>query len=329
MFSTSASILCDQVDNEIWLKSITPGEGRFQHSHRSKLAGVAASLVGIEYLCSYYNLASSKATIGLDGLKAINNILVDIPAVQQADYDLIIFIQTKIKLLPISVKFLWIKGHQDDLIPFHQLDFPVQLNVRADQMAKSFLYQHIQTQVPDPLTSFSTKQWNIIKDGKKMCNLDQNRLYMDITRDKLISYWGRQCNMDTNVISDVDWEGFGAAFQSCTFACQRCVMKINSGHAPVGKMMLMWKKQDHARCPLCNEAPGDIHHMLTCCSPHACDSWETALSFFQDQLADLHTHPDLSDALVVGLHNWHRSPARQPAEPSPYYSWRVQRSFRY
>lgn len=111
MFGTSASILCDNLGNEIWMKSVTPGDGRFQHSHRSKLAGVAASLVAIEGLCSYYKIASGKATIGLDRLQAINNILVDVPNVKQADYDLVMFIRTKLDTLPLVIEFLWIKGY--------------------------------------------------------------------------------------------------------------------------------------------------------------------------------------------------------------------------
>lgn len=209
------------------------------------------------------------------------------------------------------------------MIPFHQLDFPVQLNVRADRMAKSFLYQHMQSRIPDPSLCFSTERWAIIKDGIKLCNLDQDVLYSDITKADLISYWGHRCLMTEEVIPDVDWDSFGAAFQSCTFARQRRVMKLNSGHAPVGKMMQLWKKQDHTRCPLCDAPSEDVHYMLICCFAQATESWETALAFFENQLHDLQTDPKITEALITGLHSWRQFPERHTINPQPTHAWRV------
>ena len=55
-FGTSASVICNRQEKEIWARSITPGPAAAQNPHRSELAGVVCSLTIIAaiILCHYF-----------------------------------------------------------------------------------------------------------------------------------------------------------------------------------------------------------------------------------------------------------------------------------
>ena len=93
-------------------------------------------------------------------------------------------------------------------------------------------------------------------------------------------------------------EQFWQGLQQTWLAKQRRVIKLGLGHAPVSKMMLLWKKQEHSRCPLCDHDNEDVSHMLVCRHPSACTAWKQALIGFDKQLTDLCTEPEMHKAIM-------------------------------
>lgn len=51
--------------------------------------------------------------------------------------------------------------------------------------------------------------------------------------------------------------------------------------------MKRWKKQDHARCPLCDHPDEDVHHMLTCPCTEAQSAWEIELDILSIHLSEI------------------------------------------
>lgn len=307
-FGTSASILCDGKGNECQIRSITAGAPKYQHSQRSELAGITASLAVIEAICGFYDITQGKVIVGLDGQQAINNVQRKRARIKYSDYDLIIFIKDQMKQLPVDVHFYWIKGHQDDLLAWHHLDFYAQMNVKADRLAKSFLISNMQSHVPNSLSPFSTDQWYLIQQDIKYANVSSEQIYEDVVADNILQYWVKRGKVPLEVSDDIDWENYGVAFLKCSFAQRRRIIKLTSGHAPVGRMMRRWKKQDHARCPLCDYPEEDVHHMLTCSCDEACSAWNIALDVLDIQLSQIHTAPTIAQAILMGLRRWRISP---------------------
>jgi surfactin synthase thioesterase subunit len=56
----------------------------------------------------------------------------------RADFDMLTDIRAKIKRLPITVRWRWIKGHQDDAVSYDDLDDWAKANVLVDNVAKAY-----------------------------------------------------------------------------------------------------------------------------------------------------------------------------------------------
>jgi len=54
------------------------------------------------------------------------------------DVDLIRAIRHIKKLIPITIKFIKVDGHLDEIERYKDLDRPSQLNIMCDRMAKNF-----------------------------------------------------------------------------------------------------------------------------------------------------------------------------------------------
>jgi hypothetical protein len=126
------------------------------------------------------------------------------------------------------------------------------------------------------------------------------------------SYWQRRGNMSASNISTIDWELIGKAFTNLTTAKKCRVTKHASGHFGCGKMMQIWKVQDHAECPRCPKQDEDPPHILNCPSLSATLHWEKALTVLEVWMTAHHTMPELMTALLRCLHEWkHPNPSRR------------------
>ena len=141
---------------------MVPGPIDAQSAYRSELAGISGSLLILQALCNKYNLSTGTITIGLDGKSALETVSGTQPLKpQQPDFDLLCDIRTKLTRLPITVKWVWIKGHQDDHTSFEQLSPTVQDNVIANNIAKAYVQILIQQQPPHTNPRFPDEAWSL------------------------------------------------------------------------------------------------------------------------------------------------------------------------
>lgn len=133
---------------------------------------------------------------------------------------MILQIKDLINQVPIYIEFEWVKGHQDDQIPFHQLLYQAQLNVIADGKAIDFLKKNILTFRPDPALAFPGKKWSVSQYGEKFSSVDPQILYEWVTSDELKTFWGKKGDIDPSLLSEIDWANFGKFFNTCKFAQQ-------------------------------------------------------------------------------------------------------------
>ena len=113
--------------------NVVPGNPEEQNSYRSELAGISGSLAVLSAVCEKYDITEGATTMALDGQQALLNASSTWPlSPHDSDFDLLTDIRAKIKRLPITLKWLWIEGHQDDYASFHSLTPLAQDNVLAD-----------------------------------------------------------------------------------------------------------------------------------------------------------------------------------------------------
>ncbi len=82
-------------------------------------------------------------------------------------------------------------------------------------------------------------------------------------------YWRRKGNLQVEDIPNIDWDLIGLAFKLLTKAKQRRVTKHAAGHFGCGKMMAIWRFQDHSKCPRYPGPYKDPQHILCCPAPSA------------------------------------------------------------
>lgn len=90
-------------------------------------------------------------------------------------------------------------------------------------------------------------------------------------------------------------------------------------------MMLLWKKQEHSRCPLCGEENEDVHHMMTCTSVAARNTWESEIQSLQESLESIDTSPCITCKILRQLRHWRKYPNHQPLEPESKDDWELQK----
>ena len=160
-----------------------------QSAYRSKLAGISGSLLIIQAICNMHHIQAGCTTIGLDSQSALKSVSQKKqPKPQQPDFDLLCDIRTKLLQIPISVKWAWIKGHQDDHISFARLSPIAQDNVIANNIAKTYVKHLVTAQQPIPNPRFTDESWSLYLGPNKQTHLDKQRIYDYLTQPDIMEY---------------------------------------------------------------------------------------------------------------------------------------------
>ena len=312
---TSASILFHTKSTDprriISVNSV-PGNRSEQSAYRSELARVSGSLSTIAAVCTVHDLHTGSITIlGLDGEQAMIAASEAWPlSPERPDYDLLTDIRSNVSRLPITVHWKWIKGHQDDFQG--PLDEWARANIYMDSMAKAYWnYLNNTGHCPSP-QRFGDEAWSISFQERKLSRLDKNPLYNAIMEPVSKAYWQDKGHMTTDDISNIDWDLVGKAFTTLTSNLQWRVTKHAAGHFGCGKMMQIWKFQDHAECPRCSDPYETPTHILTCPAPSANRRWETALTVLEEWMTKNHTMPALQMVLLRCLRDWSETSESPP-----------------
>ena len=310
-------------EKEIWARSITPGPPSAQNPHRSELAGVVCSLTIIAAICSAYLIHEGAVTVCLDGDQAIKNIQRGYVRSYFADYDMLIQIHSILDRLPVTIIWKWVRGHQDDLIQFDQLEYEAQQNVWVDQAAKEFLHLHMNETVPSRTFTYQAERFWLVYEGNKFTQIKSADLYNKMASTDILDSWAKSAECERGMVDEWDWDAYGAAVIRATYAERRKLTKLSSGFAPVGYMMMKWQKQDHERCPCCDADSETVHHMVVCPAPKMKQQWKDALVDFKMNLEKCQTRPQIIQEVIRQLRAWRLAPDSSPLPTNSSISWQL------
>jgi hypothetical protein len=306
---TSAFVICPSINNferntaALGLNQV-PGALRDQSAYRSELAGIAGILVALSVICTHYNVTSGSIEIGLDGQSAKDEAAGDwILKARQRDFDMLQDIRARIASLPISCKFRWVRGHQDDDKAAELLDNWALLNIRCDQNAKDYRTQPGLR--PRANLRFRHEQWSLSLQGEKLSNFNMQSIYARIFPDTM-PYWQAKHGLsDANIHEHINWEALRRAMKRIPLGTRRWLIKHATGHCAVGRMELKRKHQDHSQCPRCHEDDENSLHVLTCSDPRACAHWQSLLHKLSIWMQTHYTSPDIHAGIIKLLTHWH------------------------
>jgi hypothetical protein len=124
-----------------------PAPGAQLNSFRSEAYGVLATMRWLTHALRNNPPTTQKIYHYLDNRSVISRIKAAVTETYtkpnntlQPDHDVITEIAHTLRSLPITIEFEWVKGHQDSIKPYHQLNLQAQLNCDADHEASQYLW---------------------------------------------------------------------------------------------------------------------------------------------------------------------------------------------
>ena len=252
-------------------------------------------------VCNKYDITTGSITFALDGKEALSKASSLWPLLStDPDFDLLSDIRSKLRSLPVQVKWQWIEGHQDKHTPFFLLSDLSKDNCVADSLAKNRLNQCLSERFQPVSQRFGNEGWSISLDGVKLSHLNFSRLYSHFWADTSFTYWSNKHKVDYTDVISIDWDNHGKALDSLSFAKRRRVVKHATGHFGNGIMMKRWGCQSHTECTMCS-APENPTHISRCPDPRSVDVWNKALTKLENSMLRKYTDPVLSSMIIKHL----------------------------
>ena len=287
-----------------------PAPGDPPNSFRSEAYGVLATVRWLHHAFQQYQL-SSPATIAhyIDNQSVIQRITQSIGTKWSApnhrllpEQDVIDEIVSTIHELPVRVEFHWVKGHQDSILPYHQLPLPAQLNCDADQAAEQWYTQP--SFQPTTVPHLPTTPSQIQLHGHTITRDLKRRAYAAATLLPLHQYIKQKFKWSDDTDANIDW---GEYRQIITKYRDRWTTMVKHVHAlsPTGKIAHRNNHNLPHECPTCSVPYETNHHLLVCAHPSR-KAWQCETIRKATQYAQSRVDPYLLDILRDGLLRFHR-----------------------
>jgi len=319
---TSASMLHDgDIRHSICSMNAVPGPSQIQSAFRSKLAGILGSLVIIQALCTVGKVDNGSVTIGLDGQQAMNYAAQwHLPPSSTPSFDLIHAIHDLKRNLPISLKWHWVKGHQDDTKSKHDLDIWSQTNILVDAKAKSYL-NTLKRQQFQPRPLQLTTGWNLRMGNELLAHFDMDRVYPHVWSMCISQYWKQKQDWHEETHHFVDWDSIGQALKSAPFHRQRHHIKVASTQLAIGRQLHRRDNQLSDQCPICRVTEETTDHLFKCTAPSVQQLWNQAMLDLRQYLEHINTDDGITDAILEGLNRWHQGEPHPICTTGPVPLW--------
>ena len=288
-----------------------PGTVLDQSPYRSEIAGIYGIVVVVETIKEVLGMKKGRIIVGCDGKNALEQTVLfkeNLCSCQQQHFDLISGIQGYIRDSTITYEPTHVKGHQDDVKEYRELDRLSMLNVEADCYAKQYWEERYGDKDTLPLYVryiVPKGMWEIALTGQRICKDLLEFLRDNIQADEAYNYWVNQKERFTKLgFLGVDWNANKLAMKSATNTRRKWVTKFESGTCGTGRMMKLWKQRVIDNCPRCGSPNETTTHVLQCKSESATATWESSLAELENWLRDNKTCPDLRKLLVQAIDQW-------------------------
>jgi hypothetical protein len=216
---------------------------------------------------------------------------------QDASHDLLKAIQHEKTSKQIKWSGMHIAGHQDDNIPFEQLDRLSQLNVLVDQQAKAMIPL---ANIAGPQRIMRSSSWILRIASIPIIHDIDNTLYDLVHAPSAKEYWLKKERITEETFNTVNWSRLGQALHKMPLSKRLFCSKHTSGMCGVGKFQKIWRMRETDACPHCGLFE-DAPHVWTCAASAVADVWSKALYSLKKTLQRLDTDPQLTTIIVAYL----------------------------
>lgn len=222
--------------------------------------------------------------------------------VQGPEWDVISSILEKLHKNP-GLHLQYVRGHQDNQVPYEQLPILAQLNVDADAMASRYQKQHS----PTPIAFLTdTAGVHLVTPHGTVTSHFATTIRHQATHTPLLQHLQNKYGWTPAVSALINWKAHGSSLHS-RIATRTHFVKLVHDILPTAKHL---HRQDPIRscCPCCSQAPEDWAHILTCTHETRSHWRDKFLMELETECATLHTRPLLTQILVDALQLWFTHP---------------------
>jgi hypothetical protein len=263
-----------------------PAEGHQElaQSFRAEAYGLASVTGFLKLMTEHFNTATNKHKwfIHLDNkslikrMESYQNEVVTSKWALLPDIDITNLAHKT--LTGINAQFHHVKGHQNRKSD-HKLDFPAQLNIKADGLAE--LQRKLMKR---PITGISIPHCHLVI-AEKFVNKDiQRQLLESASKVPIQHYYKEKLGWTSSVFSDIAWELQSKVLCGYDINDQRRLLKFVHGWLPTNKRLHRENKSPHQRCPMCYYIVEDDLHLLLCRHPEQVKKVQEMFNRMQKEL---------------------------------------------
>ena len=248
--------------------NLIPGSAEDQSAYRSELGGVTGVLAAVSVIVHYYDIKQGSIELALDGESAKNeSASTDFLLAGQSSFDLLQDIHRRLELLPITVKFRWVEGHQRE--KGKTLDWWGKQNDLVDAIAKDFLKKHTTTW-QYKLSRLWYEKWTVLINRKKQTSLKHKNLYEALVEPIITDYWRTHHDTPIADASKIDWQASYTAVKGLPVHKQRFIPRFNAGHCGCNHIRWRRKEIENPACNNCSDGQQEKpSHILHCSNARA------------------------------------------------------------
>jgi hypothetical protein len=283
-----------------------PVFGNTPSSYRAEITGCKAGLLFIKYIRQFYNSAmfSGTLTFYCDNqafIKKITklrsyNIAVE-SCTLDSDWDLLHSVHLLMSEYTSLPHVHHVKGHQDKLKRYEDLDLPSQLNVDADRLATRAMHDFgdVKNRVPfDPCchAQLELRGKTITKDYATAVS---DALFLKAT----IHQCKKRFGWEESIFNLINWDSYSKVYSKYPIT-KTFFFKFGWYELPTGNKMSKRDSRHDDRCPTCRE-PKETDDHIFCCLHNDRVNWRRRLWAGIKLRLEPFLDPELLELLKRGL----------------------------
>ena len=290
-----------------------PGKTTEQSSYRAELGGILAAVVFANNATRTHQIEDGTCTMICDnkgalasafGYRHINP--------RWKCYDLLCMIRFHIANSPIKWKHRHVKGHQDDSVPYDELDVISQANVDVDNLAKIELRRDRQVREESVLLGQCWRLKIKCKDEHIQGNIEQE-LRSVIYEERMKKLWAKKFDMNRNITNE-EWTLLNKVNSTHSDWEHLFMVKYSMGLLPTKLNMVRRKHDDDEKCPCCENIE-DTDHILKCQSKPIDEVFSTEVEILKQYLQNI-TSWEMKGAVIELINSF-----REGRAPAIHHNW--------
>ena len=144
-----------------------------------------------------------------------------------------------------------VKGHQDEQVEYRELTRIEKLNIKADNIAKTFNYSIVENETSHVHLVLPFQRFRIWINNTFITGNFRKRIKNIIQNNRIRQYWYNKNRFHIGTRKFIDWETLHKSYSSITSSQLRTITKWNTGFCGVGKQLVRYKHQEFSKCPFC------------------------------------------------------------------------------